>query len=320
MITDCLSFSSSEDICCVRVHYWKVDHAHLFHCLIKTLIRVLHQESWSVSFCAFRPRNDKVSQYCWKKCHTSRNENTEIRYFSCFQCWSSLISPFVRGLSFIRWCSSGRLFSDEDRVDWSVQVALLGIHELCSWVHRTHLFSQFHPLTVSFIMCHASLLASNTGMSAATKYLPHRSRFEGFCFTRIEQRFAVVKFLVSGGSWPHASSHSVHELLATSLCVVGLVPASRIDFHHCLADVPACWRSSQVCRRLLATLILGHLFRPSHSFCTATPVFLAFDTCPSPCLHPWLSCGRWHNRSHHKRQCVLSRTQLVKTNRNRRGP
>ena len=122
------------------------------------------------------------------------------------------------------------------------------------------------------------------------------------------------------GSWPHASSHSVHELLATNLCVVGLVPASHIDFHHCLAAAPACWRSSQVCRRSLATLILGHLFRPSHSFCTVTPVFLVFDTYPSPCLHPWLSCARWHNRTHQKRQCVLSRTQLVKTNRYRRGP
>ena len=56
-------------------------------------------------------------------------------------------------------------------------------------------------------------------------------------------------------SWPHAPSHSVHKLLATSLCVVGLVLAPHTDFHHCLAEVPVCWRSSHVCRRSLATPI-----------------------------------------------------------------
>ena len=148
-------FLSSEDICFVRAHYWTVDHVHLFHCLIKTLMRVLYQESWSMSFCAYRHRNDKVSQYYWQKCHTRRVENTE-KYFSCFLCWSSHMSSFV-GVRFIRTGHDAR------RIDlwwmttwWSSGwlkcpiVFFCGIHRLCPWLHRTHILSRFLPSTVSF--------------------------------------------------------------------------------------------------------------------------------------------------------------------------
>ena len=122
-------------------------------------------------------------------------------------------------------------------------------------------------------------------------------------------------------SWPLAPSHSVRELLATSLCVVRLVPASHIDL--------SCWWTSLL--KIVTSLSsfarhsnFGTSLQDHHTFPLllhfVTPVFFAFDTYPWPCLHPWLSCALWHNRSHQKRQGVLSRTQLVKTNQDRRGP
>ena len=88
---------------------------------------------------------------------------------------------------------------DEDRLDWSVQSYFLGRDPLTMSMNTSHTYPQSNgPLYRERRMCHASLLATNTGMSAATKYQLHRSRSEGCCSTRIQQRFiAVVKFLVS---------------------------------------------------------------------------------------------------------------------------
>ena len=74
----------------------------------------------------------------------------------------------------------------------------------------------------------------------------------------------------------------------------------------CLADVPVCWRSSQV-------------ITPPHSFYTSSRQFSSSSTPVHDRVSTRGSCARWHNRSHQKRQCV-SRTRLVKTNRDRRGP
>ena len=66
-------------------------------------------------------------------------------------------------------------------------------------MNTSHTYPQSVPPTYRELrMCHVSLLATNTGMSAAAKYQPHRSRSKGCCFTRIQRSFiVVVKFLVS---------------------------------------------------------------------------------------------------------------------------
>ena len=80
-----------------------------------------------------------------------------------------------------------------------VSSRIFGWDPLTVSMNISHTYPQSNPPTYrERRMCHASVLATNTGMSAATKYLPHRSRSEGCRFTRIQRRFiVVVKFLVS---------------------------------------------------------------------------------------------------------------------------
>ena len=153
---------------CVCVHYWEVDH--LFHC-----------------------RNDKVSQYNRQKCHTSRVENTDIKYFSCFQCWTSHMSSFVGGVRLIRTGHGARpVYFWWMKMWWrwgwtEVSSRIFGFDPLTVSMNTSHTYPQSNPPTYrERRVCHASLLVTTTGMSAAAKYQPHRSRSEGCCSTRIQ--------------------------------------------------------------------------------------------------------------------------------------